>query len=182
MPQPWFPPGFRICRKPGSFWVLTVAIPAVRETSVAAPLCCGCRERDARIAELQQQVVALQTQNRKLGESARRNASNSSIPPSSNPPDAPKPTTKKPTGRKRGSASVPIHSSVSLASGRRTLRNLRSTVHSTRYSRRARRRTRAFDASSRSARSRSRAPAPSGERARRSPTRWCTSCPAGGWR
>ena len=91
-----------MCRKPGFFWVLTVAIPAVRETSVAAPLCCGCRERDARIAELQQQVVALQTQNRKLGESARRNASNSSIPPSSNPPDAPKPTTKKPTGRNRG--------------------------------------------------------------------------------
>jgi transposase len=79
-----------------------VAKPAVCETPVAAPLCPGCRERDARIAELQQQLAASQALNRKLGENARRNASNSSIPPSTNPPDAPKPTTKKPTGRKRG--------------------------------------------------------------------------------
>jgi transposase len=66
------------------------------------PLCPGCRERDARIAELKQQLAVLQTQNRKLGERARRNASNSSIAPSTNPPDAPKPVNKKPTGRKPG--------------------------------------------------------------------------------
>lgn len=93
----------------------TVATPAVRETPVTPPLCSGCRERDARIAELQQQLAALQAQNRKLGESARRNASNSSIPPSINPPDAPKPTTKKPTGRKRGGQpGHPCHSRVRL--------------------------------------------------------------------
>jgi len=79
-----------------------VATPAVRETSVAVPLCCGCRERDARIANLEQQVAALQAKLGELGDKVRRNASNSSIPPSTNPPDAPKPTTKKPTGRKRG--------------------------------------------------------------------------------
>jgi transposase len=79
-----------------------VAKPAVRETPVAVPLCPGCRERDARIAELQQQLAASQAQNRKLEDRVRRNASNSSIPPSTNPPDAPKPTAKKPTGRQRG--------------------------------------------------------------------------------
>jgi len=79
-----------------------VAKPAVRETPVAVPLCPGCRERDARIDQLQQQLAALQAENRELEEKVRRNASNSSIPPSTNPPDAPKPTPKKPTGRKRG--------------------------------------------------------------------------------
>lgn len=79
-----------------------MAKPAVRETPVVLPLCSGCRERDARIADLQQQLAASQAENHKLAESARRNATNSSIPPSTNPPDAPKPTTKKPTGRKRG--------------------------------------------------------------------------------
>lgn len=75
---------------------------ATRDIPVALPLCPGCRERDGRIAELKKQLDALQTQNRKLGERARRNASNSSIPPSTNPPDAPKPVAKKPTGRKPG--------------------------------------------------------------------------------
>jgi transposase len=79
-----------------------VAKPAVCETPIAALQCPGCRERDARITELRQQLAAVQAQNRKLGEIARRNASNSSIPPSTNPPDAPKPTAKKPTGRNRG--------------------------------------------------------------------------------
>ena len=79
-----------------------MAKPAVLDTPVAVPLCSGCRERDAHIAELQQHLAAALAQNRKLEESVRRNASNSSIPPSTNPPDAPKPTTKKPTGRKRG--------------------------------------------------------------------------------
>jgi transposase len=85
-----------------AFRASTVATPAVRETPVALPLCSGCRERDARIADLEQQVAALQAKLGKLGDKVRRNASNSSIPPSTNPPDAPKPTTKKPTGRKRG--------------------------------------------------------------------------------
>ena len=97
----------------------TVAIPAVRETPVALPLCSGCRERDARIVELQQQLATSQAQIRKLEESARRNASNSSMPPSTNPPDAPKPTTKKPTGRKRGGQpGHPCHSRVRLPAER----------------------------------------------------------------
>lgn len=82
---------------------------ASRPIAVALPVCPGCRERDARIAErdariaeLEKQLAALQAQNRKLGERARRNASNSSIPPSTNPPDAPKLAPKKPTGRKPG--------------------------------------------------------------------------------
>jgi transposase len=102
LPQPWFPPDFRVFWKPGSFWVSTVATPAVRENPVAVPLCVGCQQRDARIAKLVQEVALLKSQVQKLGERARRNASNTSIPPSANPPDAPKPTTKKPTGRKRG--------------------------------------------------------------------------------
>src|ERR1019366_3599386 len=59
--------------------------PAVRDTPVAVPLCSGCRERDAHIAELQQHLAAALAQNRKLEESVRRNASNSSIPPSTLP-------------------------------------------------------------------------------------------------
>jgi transposase len=79
-----------------------VATPAVRETPVAIPLCVGCQQRDVRIADLVQEVARLKAQVQKLGERARRNATNTSMPPSTNPPDAPKPTTKKPTGRKRG--------------------------------------------------------------------------------
>jgi len=78
------------------------AVSAARNIPIALPLCPGCRERDARIADLEKQLAALQTQNRKLGERVRRNASNSSMPPSTNPPDAPKPSAKKPTGRKPG--------------------------------------------------------------------------------
>jgi transposase len=79
-----------------------MASVAAASIPVAAPVCPGCRERDARIADLEKQLEALQAQNRRLGERARRNASNSSIPPSANPPDAPKPTAKQPTGRKPG--------------------------------------------------------------------------------
>ena len=71
-------------------------------TPVTAPGCPGCRERDARIADLEKQLEALKVQNQKLAERAGLNASNSSIPPSANPPSAPKPTTKKSTGRKPG--------------------------------------------------------------------------------
>jgi transposase len=57
--------------------------------------CPGCRQRDARIAALEQRVAELEA---RLGQ----NASNSSLPPSANPPAAPKPVTKEPTGRKPG--------------------------------------------------------------------------------
>ena len=100
-PQPWCLPGFGVALKPGFLRGATVAKLAVCESPAVLP-CAGCREREARIAELQQQLAALQDRNHKLEESVRRNASNSSIPPSANPPDAPKPTAKKPTGRKRG--------------------------------------------------------------------------------
>ena len=79
-----------------------MASPAVRHNPRVLPQCPGCRERDLRITQLEQQLVALQAENQKLGERVRRNSSNSSMPPSSNPPDAPQFPKKKPTGRKRG--------------------------------------------------------------------------------
>ena len=92
-----------------------MATSAARKTPAVVLLCPGCQERDARIAELEQQVATLRAENQKLGERARRSASNSSIPPSTNPPDAPKPTTKKPTGRKRGGQpGHPCHSRARL--------------------------------------------------------------------
>jgi transposase len=94
------------------------------------PVCQGCRERDVRIAYLEQVVAELiernqrletqyrelearhqllQAQYRHLEERCRDletrlgvNASNSSLPPSANPPGAPPPVVKKPTGRKPG--------------------------------------------------------------------------------
>jgi transposase len=66
------------------------------------PECQGCRERDARIARLEQQVAELLERVRDLEARLSRNASNSSIPPSANPPQAPPPVRKKPTGRKPG--------------------------------------------------------------------------------
>jgi transposase len=59
------------------------------------PECQGCRQRDARIARLEQRVADLEA---RLGQ----NASNSSMPPSANPPQAPPPVRKQPTGRKPG--------------------------------------------------------------------------------
>jgi transposase len=85
-----------------AFQVSAMAIPAARENHRVLPRCSGCRERDLRIAQLEQQLAALQVENQKLGERVRRNASNSSMPPSTNPPDAPKFPKKKPSGRKRG--------------------------------------------------------------------------------
>lgn len=61
--------------------------------------CCGCQQRDQRIAALEAQVKELQETLRQL---LGRNASNSSVPPSANPPGAPKPVTHKPSGRKPG--------------------------------------------------------------------------------
>lgn len=59
------------------------------------PQCPGCRERDARIAELEKRLADLEA---RLGV----NSSNSSVPPSSNPLGAPKPVVKKKSKRKRG--------------------------------------------------------------------------------
>ena len=57
--------------------------------------CPGCRARDARIAELEKRLAALEA---RLG----TNSTNSSLPPSANPPGAPKPVVKKKSKRKRG--------------------------------------------------------------------------------
>lgn len=57
--------------------------------------CPGCRQRDARIAELEKRIAVLEA---RLG----TNSSNSSLPPSANPPGAPKPLAKKKSKRKRG--------------------------------------------------------------------------------
>jgi transposase len=66
------------------------------------PECQGCRERNARIARLEQQVAELVARVRDLEARLGQNASNSSIPPSANPPQAPPPVRKQPTGRKAG--------------------------------------------------------------------------------
>jgi transposase len=65
-------------------------------------MCEGCRERDARITVLEQQVAVLTAEVRDLKARLGQNASNSSIPPSANPPQAPPPVVKQPTGRKPG--------------------------------------------------------------------------------
>ena len=87
------------------------------------PDCAGCRQRDARIAELTARIAVLEQllaeQAKRLAEQAKRlaeqdrrlaelearlktNSSNSSLPPSANPPSAPPPPSKPPTGRKPG--------------------------------------------------------------------------------
>src|SRR5437764_13186803 len=57
--------------------------------------CAGCRARDARIAELEQRVAALEA---RLG----TNSTNSSVPPSANPLGSPKPVVKKKSRRRPG--------------------------------------------------------------------------------
>ncbi|MFO0968510.1 MAG: IS66 family transposase [Gemmataceae bacterium] len=64
--------------------------------------CQGCRERDARIAALEQQLAELQKRLAELEARTKRNSSNSSVPPSANPPGAPPPVTKKKSKRGRG--------------------------------------------------------------------------------
>jgi transposase len=64
--------------------------------------CQGCRERDALIQQLRQELQALRDEVRQLRELVNRNASNSSLPPSANPVNAPRPVTKKPSTRKPG--------------------------------------------------------------------------------
>jgi transposase len=59
------------------------------------PECAGCRARDARIAELEKRIAALEA---RLG----TNSTNSSLPPSANPLGAPKPVRKKKSKRKPG--------------------------------------------------------------------------------
>jgi transposase len=66
------------------------------------PSCPGCRQRDALIARLQQQLATLTDRVRALEEQLGKNASNSSPPPSANPPQAPKPLVKQPSGKKPG--------------------------------------------------------------------------------
>lgn len=66
------------------------------------PGCPGCRERDARIAEWEARVAALEEKVRQLTALLGRNSSNSSVPPSANPPSAPQPVVKEQTGRKPG--------------------------------------------------------------------------------
>ena len=59
------------------------------------PICPGCRERDARIAELERRLAALEAR-------LNINSSNSSLPPSANLPEAPPPVKKKKSKRRRG--------------------------------------------------------------------------------
>src|SRR6266545_2355471 len=66
------------------------------------PACPGCRERDARIAELERRVAELEQIVRDLLARLGNNSSNSGTPPSANPLSAPKPVRKQPTGRKPG--------------------------------------------------------------------------------
>ena len=69
------------------------------------PECPGCRERDARIAELERRLSALEAR-------LKINSSNSSTPPSANPLQAPPPVTKKKKKKKRkrgGQAGHPPH-------------------------------------------------------------------------
>jgi transposase len=66
------------------------------------PACPGCRERDARIAEHEARIAALEEELRRLKALVQRNASNSSVPPSANPPGAAPPVTKPKTGRRPG--------------------------------------------------------------------------------
>ena len=66
------------------------------------PICSGCRQRDAIIAELLRRVADLEATVRDLQARLGQNASNSSVPPSANPLGAPKPVAKKRTGRRPG--------------------------------------------------------------------------------
>src|SRR5947207_9760081 len=74
-------------------------------------VCPGCQARDARIAELEGRVAALEATVRDLTARLGTNASNSSLPPSANPPAAPKPVVKKRTGKQGGGQ--PGHPGVS---------------------------------------------------------------------
>ena len=66
------------------------------------PLCPGCRERDARIAALEQRVAELESLVRDLLTRLGAHSGNSSLPPSANPLGAPKPVIKKKSNRRPG--------------------------------------------------------------------------------
>src|SRR5947208_12928246 len=69
---------------------------------MAEPMCPGCRQRDAQIADLQRRVADLEALARELSARLGVNTTNSSTPPSANPPAAPRLPPKKPTGRSPG--------------------------------------------------------------------------------
>ena len=64
--------------------------------------CPGCRERDARIAELERRMADMEATIRDLLQRVGANSGNSSIPPSANPPGAPAPVQKKKSKRSPG--------------------------------------------------------------------------------
>lgn len=68
---------------------------------------------------MQQQVADLAARLRDLEEQLKRNAANSSIPPSANPPQAPRPVVKQPTGKRPGGQpGHPHHPRVRLPADR----------------------------------------------------------------
>jgi transposase len=67
-----------------------------------SPVCPGCRERDARIAELERRVAELEATVRDLLARLGANSSNSSVPPSANPLGAASPVQKKKSRRRPG--------------------------------------------------------------------------------
>src|SRR5262245_6728702 len=69
---------------------------------MSEPVCQGCRERDAVIAALQQQINALTARVQELEARLNQNSSNSSRPPSTDLPGTARPATKKPSGRAPG--------------------------------------------------------------------------------
>jgi transposase len=66
------------------------------------PDCAGCRQRDSRIAELEQRLAGLAQRLAELEARLGINSTNSSLPPSANPLGAPKPVVKKKSKRKPG--------------------------------------------------------------------------------
>src|ERR1700682_5097601 len=66
------------------------------------PACSGCKERDARIAELERELQAVRQRLSELEARLKTNSSNSSTPPSANPLGAEKPVKKKKSKSKRG--------------------------------------------------------------------------------
>lgn len=69
---------------------------------MVTPACPGCRERDARLAELERRIAELEATVRDLTTRLGSNASHSSVPPSANPLGAPPPVVKKKSQRRRG--------------------------------------------------------------------------------